>query len=132
MGILNKLIGGGATAPIDAIGNVIGTVFEGKNAKLSHEEVMEALKQNPAKWQTEITKIEAQHRTIFVAGWRPFIGWVCGLGLANTFLINPWLQWAFPGHPVPILPNDVMTQLVMGLLGLGALRTVEKINGSSK
>lgn len=131
MGIFKNLVGQGAAAPIDAIGNVIGAVFDGKNEKLSHEEVMTALRQNPQKWQTEITKMEAQHRSVFVAGWRPFIGWVCGVGLANTFLVNPWLQWA-TGRAGPALPNDVLLELVLGLLGLGILRTVEKVSGAAR
>ena len=75
--------------------------------------------------------IEAGHRSIFVAGWRPAIGWVCAVGLLNTFLINPWMQW-FTSKPGPVLPQDIMLELVIALLGLGALRTVEKMNGKAK
>ncbi len=50
------------------------------------------VQQNPDKWQSEINKIEAGHRTIFVAGWRPFIGWICGSGLAFHFIIFPLME----------------------------------------
>jgi hypothetical protein len=68
---------------------------------------------------------------MFVAGWRPFIGWVCGLGLANVYLVNPWLQWLY-GIKGPELPLDVIVELVIAMLGLGTLRTVEKFGGRSK
>lgn len=131
MGILSKLVGGGATAPIEAIGNVIGKVYEGKNEKLSHEEVMAAIAQNPQMWQAEIQKLEAQHRSIFVAGWRPFIGWVCGTGLGFVFVFNPIIQW-WTGQAGPVMPTEAMMTLVVSLLGLAGYRTVEKVSGASK
>jgi len=82
--------------------------------------------------QTEINKIEAQHRSIFVAGWRPWIGWVCGMGVLNMMIINPWIQW-ITGLPGPALPADTIMQLTLGMLGLlGTMRTVEKIKGKAK
>lgn len=131
MGWFSKIIGGGATAPIEAIGNVIGKVYEGKNEKLSHEEVMAAIAQNPQMWQAEIGKMEAQHRSIFVAGWRPFIGWVCGTGLGFVFVFNPIIQWA-TGQPGPQMATEALMTLVVSLLGLAGYRTVEKVAGSAK
>lgn len=131
MGFLSKLIGGGATAPIEAIGNVIGKVYEGKNEKLSHEEVMTSLAQNPQLWQAEIQKMEAQHRSVFVAGWRPFIGWVCGTGLGFVFVANPVIQW-ITGQAGPSMPTEAMMTLVVSLLGLAGYRTVEKVSGAAK
>ena len=130
MGLLSKLVGGVATEPIEAVGNIITGIFGDKGEKLSHDEVMARLVQAPALAQTEINKVEASHRSIFVAGWRPFIGWVAGLGLANAFLINPLLSYF--GIAGPELPLSIMTELVYALLGLGALRTVEKLNGRTK
>jgi hypothetical protein len=131
MGFLSKLVGGGATAPIEAIGNVIGKVYEGKNEKLSHQEVMAAIAQNPQMWQSEIGKMEAQHRSVFVAGWRPFIGWVCGTGLGFVFVFNPIIQW-ITGQAGPSMPTEAMLTLVVSLLGLAGYRTVEKVTGSAK
>ena len=132
MGFLSKLVGIGDVAkPVEAVGNVLDKLFTSKEEKLTHKEVMARLGQEPSMAQIELNKVEAGHRTIFVAGWRPFIGWVCGLGLANTFLINPWVQW-ITGEAGPTLPQDIMLELVLALLGLGALRTVDKIAGRAK
>ena len=131
MGLLQKLVGGAATAPIEAIGNVISRVYEGKNEKLSHEEIMTKLAMQPQLLQAEITKMEAQHRTMFVAGARPAILWVCAVGLAFVFVLNPVIQWV-TGDPGPVLPTESLTGMVYALLGLGALRTVEKVSGAAK
>ena len=130
-GFLQRLIGGATTAPIEAIGNVIGKVYEGKNEKLSHEEIMAELAMKPQILQAEIGKIEAQHRTMFVAGARPAILWVCAIGLAFVFIVNPIIQW-FTGAPGPDLPVMALNELVWALLGLGTLRSVEKVTGAAK
>ena len=114
-GFLQRLIGGATTAPIEAIGNVIGKVYEGKNEKLSHEEIMTKLAMQPQLLQAEITKMEAQHRTMFVAGARPAILWVCAVGLAFVFVLNPVIQWV-TGDPGPVLPTESLTGMVYALL----------------
>ena len=86
--------------------------------------------------QTEVNKAEAAHASIFVAGWRPFIGWVCGLALAFQFLLRPFWIWAsatwWPGAPVPPTLDGMLWELVFGMLGIGGLRTFEKIKKVSK
>lgn len=133
MGIFSKLFGGDdAIAGVTAIGNIADSLFTSKDEKLSHAEVRMRIAQNPEKWQIELNKMEAQHRSIFVAGWRPFIGWVCGLGVLNMMLINPWIQW-ITGEVGPTLPAATIMQLTLGMLGLlGTMRTVEKIKGKTK
>ena len=86
--------------------------------------------------QLDINKTEAAHRSVFVSGWRPMIGWTCGAAMALNFLIFPLASFvlAQTGHLVE-LPNLDMTQMMpvlMGMLGLGGLRTVEKIKQVSK
>lgn len=130
MGILSKIIGGSAAEPIEAVGKVLTSVFGDKGEKLSHDEVMARIAQAPQMVQAEINKVEAGHRSLFVAGWRPFIGWVCGLGLAYAFLIDPILTRY--GAVGPALPMDYIMKLVWALLGLGAYRTAEKIQGRAK
>ena len=92
--------------------------------------------QNPDKWQSEINKIEAGHRTIFVAGWRPFIGWICGSGLAFHFIIFPLMEWLskLSKNPVtaPQIEVGALFTLVTALLGLGATRTYEKKHNLTK
>ena len=83
--------------------------------------------------QVETNKIEAASNNIFVAGWRPFIGWVCGVALAYTYIVAPfwawWLSLYHPGVRMPSLPVDNLFELVLAMLGLGGLRTFEKIKG---
>ena len=86
--------------------------------------------------QLDINKTEAAHRSVFVSGWRPMIGWTCGAAMALNFLIFPLASFvlAQTGHLVK-LPNLDMTQMMpvlMGMLGLGGLRTVEKLKQVSK
>lgn len=131
MGILSFFGGSAAAAPITAIGNVLDALFTSDDERLDKQALLTKLAQQPNLAQVELNKVEAQHRSLFVAGWRPFIGWVCGVGLAFMFLINPVLQWA-SARPGPELPEDIILELVLALLGLGALRTVEKMNGRTK
>jgi hypothetical protein len=81
---------------------------------------------------------EAQHRTLFVAGWRPFIGWVSGLALVYTFLIQPLFLWInsiynlTPTPPPPQLNDDMLFNIVLAMLGIAGLRTYEKQKGLTK
>ena len=76
--------------------------------------------------QLEINTVEAASTSLFVAGWRPFIGWICGMGLAYQFLVYPILI-AFAPNIVQLDMGTLIT-LLGGLLGLSTLRTVEKLN----
>lgn len=131
MTLLSKLISSTATQSIDALSNILDKLFIKNNEKLQAQAFLEKLKQNPAALQVALNKLEANNKSIFISGWRPFIGWVCGLGLANTFIINPWLQWMF-NISGPQVPLDVMLELVIAMLGLGTLRTIEKIGGRTR
>ena len=83
--------------------------------------------------QTRINEIEAQHRTVFVAGWRPFIGWVCGVALAYNFVIRDLFIWAMKPEVVPpALQMEHLMTVLLGMLGLGGLRTYEKIKDKVK
>ena len=81
--------------------------------------------------QMEINKVEAASSSIFVSGWRPSIGWVCGAGFAVQFVIGPLAEWGstLAGHPVkfPQMDTGTMMPLLLGMLGLGGLRTAEKL-----
>ena len=88
------------------------------------------------KAQTEINKIEAAHESVFVAGWRPFIGWVCGSALAYYYVVQPFLVWLFDVLDVvtsmPMLETGELMTILLGMLGLGAYRSYDKTknNGS--
>lgn len=81
--------------------------------------------------QMDINKAEAANPSVFVSGWRPSIGWVCGAGFAVQFVIGPLAEWgsALYGHPVkfPQMDTGTMMPLLLGMLGLGGLRTAEKL-----
>jgi hypothetical protein len=85
--------------------------------------------------QLDINKVEAANASTFVSGWRPFVGWVCGFGLVYSFIGQPLLAWYSNAYHFAIPPTlDLGTLLTIlgGMLGLGSLRTVEKINGVSR
>ena len=107
--------------------------------KLAHEIATLAEKQAHAIAiaQIEVNKVEAASNSIFKSGWRPFIGWVCGIAFAYHFVFQPLLVFIliYAGHPVPELPEFDMASLMTvlgGLLGLGSLRTFEKYKGITK
>ena len=110
-----------------------------QKARLAHEIATMAEKHahESAMAQVEVNKAEAQHRSIFVAGWRPFVGWTCGVALAWHFVLAPFIMFfsAYFGVELPKLPTFDMESLLtvlMGMLGLGGLRTFEKFKGITK
>lgn len=85
--------------------------------------------------QTNINAIEAAQPSNFRGGWRPFIGWVCGVGLAYQFVVRPvtnGLLIAYGHTPVmPALETDTLMALVTGMLGFGGMRTAERLKGKA-
>jgi hypothetical protein len=83
--------------------------------------------------QTDINKAEATNSSLFVSGWRPAVGWVCALALAYQYLLRPLAGTiaSIAGVTIPPLPglDDNLWQLLMGMLGMGGLRTFEKLQG---
>ena len=77
----------------------------------------------------KVNKVEASHKSLFVAGWRPAIGWICGLALLYSTIVSPILGIWFT---VPAVDTSLLTTVLMGMLGLGTLRTVEKIQKVSR
>lgn len=88
---------------------------------------------NLTQGQIDVNKAEASNQSIFVAGWRPFVGWVCGAAFGWTFVIGPLLSFTLSAFKISVaLPQLDLSQLspvLMGMLGLGVMRTVEKVNG---
>ena len=82
--------------------------------------------------QTKINEVEAQHRSMFVAGWRPSVGWVCSLAFAYHFIGFPIIRTIYPDVDFPELDTEPLFTVLMGMLGLGGLRTFEKIKGKTK
>lgn len=128
----------------DAAGGVIGAIFDGIDKLTTSDEEKAAAKlalaklmQQPQEWQAIQNRLEAQHRTIFVAGWRPFIGWIGGCALAYHFILHPvggWLLVIFaPDTPAPpTLDSGPLITVVLSMLGLAGFRSYEKGKGVAK
>ena len=126
---------------LPAVTDVIGRFLpEDKEARAKAERQLEQqLATHLAKIdvaQLEINKTEAAHRSIWVSGWRPFIGWSCGVALAWSYVVTPILTFilAQTGYLVelPSMNLGEMMPVLMGMLGLGGLRTFEKFKGVTK
>lgn len=126
--MIDKLIG--------PISDIVSKLIPDKDLqrKLTHELEMSLHKANLA--QLEVNKAEAAHKSMFVAGWRPFVGWVCGVSLLYHFLLSPLIVFGFTITGVEVvLPEFEFSQLssiLMGMLGLGGLRTFEKMKGVNR
>jgi len=129
--IAGQLVGGPVLGAAEGIANVIDRFVETPEEKQAAALVLEKLRQRANEVQVEVNKIEAGHRSLFVAGWRPFVGWVAGVGLMVPFIVNPVLQWV-TGDPGPQMPIEHLMPLVIALLGLGAYRSWEKDRGRAK
>jgi len=119
---LLRILGLGKKDDISGLGLEIRELLKGK--EIDPQKLIEL--------QGEINKIEAQHRTIFVAGWRPFIGWVCGVALAYNFILRDLLVWFIgPEQVPPALQMEHLMTVLIGMLGIGGMRTFEKFNNKS-
>jgi Holin of 3TMs, for gene-transfer release len=111
--------------------NVIGRFFPDKTEE---ERAKLAAALTELQGQLDTNKVEASSDSMFVAGWRPFVGWVCGSGFAIQFVVGPLLQWlstVIGGKPIIFPPLDLgtMMPLLLGMLGLGGMRSWEKQQG---
>jgi len=118
---------------IEPATKLLDKVIEDKDQKnaLAHEiaTMAERHAQELAQGQLEVNKVEAAHKSLFVAGWRPAIGWVCALGLFyNVILANIIGIWV----DVPEIDTTLLVPVMMGMLGLGAMRSYEKVQGVSR
>lgn len=87
--------------------------------------------------QLEVNKAEAAHRSVFVAGWRPFIGWICGIALLWAFVGAPIANWYIAVFEpsissIPEMNFNYLFELVLAMLGLGGMRTYEKFKGVAR
>lgn len=143
MGLLTKLF-----AP--AVGKTVKDVSEGlgglatklrsaitgelpPEARAKIEETLAEAESLAMKTQGELTKIEASSKSLFLAGWRPALGWICVIGLGLHFIISPLIQWIaiLAGKTIttPQLEVGALMSLVLTLLGVGTMRTYEKKKG---
>ncbi len=136
--IFSSIVGGGIVSAAEGVANIIDKFVETDEERAVAERLKIAMAMKPAELQVELNKIEAAHRSVFVAGWRPFIGWVCGLALAWHFILFDMLTWVtvnfFPAvTDIPELTGtETLVTVLLSLLGLGAMRTAEKFGGRAK
>ena len=120
---------------LDMIGNIIDKVAGHVDKFTLDKEEKAQLIQEINKAQIEVNKIEAGQTNVFVSGWRPFIGWTCGVALCYHFVLQPLLMFVFLaiGKPMEFQVFDMttLTTVLMGMLGLGGLRTYEKVKKSA-
>lgn len=102
-------------------------------AKAKAESELRSSLQAWDKSQTDVNAVEAANANVFVSGWRPFIGWVCGLALAYQYVAAPLLMWVASSLHIALATppklDETLWQLVFAMLGLGGMRTFEKIKG---
>ena len=130
--MLDKLIG-----PITGL---LDKFIEDKDQKnsLAHEIATMSQKyaQEIAKGQMAINQVEAAHKSLFVSGWRPATGWCCVFAMAGNFLVIPFSNFvlAISGIDIviPLVPLETMMPVLLGMLGLGGLRTFEKHSGVNR
>ena len=106
-------------------------ILELEKLKQSGELAMLASETQLAQMQSDVNKIEASSTDKFASRWRPFIGWVCGVAFAYHFILQPLLAFAIINSggdaKLPAFDMDALSTVLMGILGLGGLRTIEKI-----
>ncbi len=128
------------TALLPALGTLIDRLIPDRaaaeRAKAEMEQQLVSAANQAALAQVEVNKIEAAHSSVFVAGWRPSIGWVCAAGLAWAFVVAPVASWALMVLGVkaelPAIQFDHLFELVLAMLGIGGLRTFEKLRGVAR
>lgn len=114
---------------VDKVLEFIPNPAEKQRHKAEIEKLLVDAAMQGALAQLEVNKAEAQHKSIFVAGGRPFIMWVCGVGLLFNVLLSPILSIWFE---MPDVDMDILYPVLMGMLGLGGLRTYEKLKGVAR
>jgi hypothetical protein len=130
--VIDKLIG-----PVTGL---LDKFIEDKDqkARLAHDlaTMADQHAQELAKGQLAINLAESKHKSLFVSGWRPALGWVAVLGMFGNYITIPFTNFVLAlleiDITIPLIPLETMMPIVMGMLGLGGLRTFEKHKGVHK
>jgi hypothetical protein len=132
MSFIGKLFGSG-TKGLGVLAKDIREAIKGKELDPNKQLDIAA---KLAEVQTKINEAEATHRSVFVAGWRPFIGWVCGIGLMYAVFIEPLMRFIYTvkGWDIlfPQIDTTITMQVLFGMLGLVGARSYEKKNKLTK
>jgi len=120
---------------LDVVGKIIDKVAGHVDKFTLDKEEKAQLIQEINKAQIEVNKIEAGSTNLFVSGWRPFVGWTCGIALCYHFVLQPFLVFLLYsfGYQVdlPVFDMTTLTTILLGMLGLGGMRSFEKVKKSA-
>ena len=126
---------------LNLLDTVLDRVIPDKNARAEAKEQLDLLKSTGELdllvGQLEVNKVEAAHKSMFVAGWRPAVGWICATALGYNFVIYPVMKFAvvvsMAAPPeLPVMDTSELMTLLLGMLGLAGYRTYEKRQGVSR
>ena len=125
---------------IGPVAGLLDKFIEDKDqkARIAHElsTMAERHAQELAKAQLEVNKVEAAQKSLFVSGWRPADGWCCVLGMTGNFMVIPFTNFVLAllaiEVTIPLIDLETMMPVLMGMLGLGAMRSYEKTKGVSR
>jgi len=133
--LLGGLLGGKGGA-LKTIAKVVDEIHTSDEEKLDKKILMQRIQQKLAEKQLDVNAKEASHRSIFVAGWRPFIGWIGGLALMFEFILSPCIEWyaKFAGLNLtaPEIQTGPLLAIVTSMLGVAGMRSFEKAKGLTK
>lgn len=130
-------------AIVAAVGGVIDDLHTSDKERLDAEIELRKIDAGLLQGQMEVNKVEAASSSLFVAGWRPAIGWIGAVALGYQFLLYPLLVWIWtllqardlvPGclQPPPMLDTEALWVVLSGMLGIAGLRSVEKVKGVAR
>lgn len=115
---------------------LVDSLFTSDDERMAAKLKLMELEQSGDLAQIALNTKEAEHSSMFVAGWRPFIGWTCGAAFVWAFILSPFIQFGlvaagvdFDVGNLPVLDLSVMLPVLLGMLGLGGMRTFEKAAG---
>ena len=133
--VIGSLLGGKDGA-LKTIAKVVDEIHTSEDEKLDKKILMQRIQQKLAEKQLDVNVKEAGHRSIFVSGWRPFIGWCGGFALAFEFILSPAVEWysKFAGLNLtaPEIQTGPLLAIVTSMLGVAGLRSFEKSKGLTK
>ena len=138
---MNPLLAGGI---VEAVGKIADDLFTSDKERMEAEIELRKLQLEEKRIdqagdlaQVEVNKVEAANNNVFVAGWRPFAGWVCGGALAYVDMVEPIARFiakvafGYEGE-FPVVDTELTFQVLIGMLGIGGLRTFEKTKGVAR
>lgn len=137
---MNPFLAGGL---IEGVGKIADDLFTSDEERLRAEIDLKRLDVDVALGQMAVNQAEAQSNSVFVAGWRPAIGWVGALAMAYQFLLYPLMVWGWSFmqaknwvppelKPPPMLDTEALWVILSGMLGIAGMRSVEKVKGVAR